>query len=885
MPIKIYTYQDPYKMDTEPYWGEITNCPYFCASQTLVNGLRSLYRAEFQQGRVTTVKNLIDSIFEQWESTACIVRQHADLDNLMRAGMPVFLQESQQQNLVNVLNFNRESLFESIRIMAELNMNPDEILMEQLTMEQQFVVTLYKKIMASEKCTDFVLETDLKLERLDEALIRAMQKARDGFDASFLKKDRVVIHGVHQFTPIMLRAIEELARYKEIILLFHYQPQYKNVYQTWINIYSAFDGQSQGFVGTNSGSVRPNIFCNQANLLADRIGRLMEGKLNELLTVPFDVIEFDNMTEFADYAANIFERAERVDPSNPMRRMSEQIYAADSSVNNILKVYFPEQFGERKFLDYPLGHFFLAIANMWDIQNNKMVVTDPNDLKECFNAGILKEEYTGQLYSIFKKAESAFNGCRTIKDMLKRLEQINRNTKRAYHPETQEFLSHVLYYNLSNSERTILKDALTELEELASYFYEDFEKQPHNFKNFYKRLKRYLQEDIVDARRLNEEFSDIVHRVLERLNEVEDIDASASFECLKSTMAVYLTQEVRPEKSAHWIVRNFEQIDGDILRSKVDATVGGRVYHFACLSDEDLNTVKEPEFPWPLDDAFFEIAQNPVDWKYQVYVNARRERKNFRRYALLYGLEFDNCDFKLSYVKQDREKDQELYYALKILGAHIVPYREMKIGEQLAAVPSCDLTGVVGGPYNEFDYSRYKICKYRFLLETIVEGNSVYKDSFLLTKYLEILLENSVRERCEGYPVSETLLQGAIDDSYEELKKYFPFVLVTNQVDMFWNIRKRLMGTKAKIFPGLTNADRREMMLRELFIFKQLKDPKENRGNVLQGKFDVPSLDSLKQIMSADVLRQVKFEKSPDVWCQYCSNRDICVACYAAEKL
>lgn len=78
---------------------------------------------------------------------------------------------------------------------------------------------------------------------------------------------------------------------------------------------------------------------------------------------------------------------------------------------------------------------------------------------------------------------------------------------------------------------------------------------------------------------------------------------SASFECLKSTMSVYLTQEARPEKSAHWIVRNFEQIDGDILRSKLDAA-GEKCYHFACLSDADLNTVKVPEFPWPLDEVF-----------------------------------------------------------------------------------------------------------------------------------------------------------------------------------------------------------------------------------------------------------------------------------------
>lgn len=100
---------------------------------------------------------------------------------------------------------------------------------------------------------------------------------------------------------------------------------------------------------------------NSANILADRIGRLMEGRLESLSPTSFDVIEFDNVTEFADYAANIFERAVQKNPSSPMSGMSEQIYAADSSVNNILKVYFPEQFGERKFLDYPLGHFFLQL--------------------------------------------------------------------------------------------------------------------------------------------------------------------------------------------------------------------------------------------------------------------------------------------------------------------------------------------------------------------------------------------------------------------------------------------------------------------------------------------------------------------------------------------
>lgn len=55
------------------------------------------------------------------------------------------------------------------------------------------------------------------------------------------------------------------------------------------------------------------------------------------------------MTEFAGYVADIFEEADHKDPSNPMSCMREQIYAANTSVNDILKIYFPEQFGERQF--------------------------------------------------------------------------------------------------------------------------------------------------------------------------------------------------------------------------------------------------------------------------------------------------------------------------------------------------------------------------------------------------------------------------------------------------------------------------------------------------------------------------------------------------------
>jgi hypothetical protein len=70
------------------------------------------------------------------------------------------------------------------------------------------------------------------------------------------------------------------------------------------------------------------------------MGKLLEGRKEDItVQKPYEIIEFDNMTEFAGYVAKIFEEAERRDPEYPMSAMSEQIYAADSSANDILKIY------------------------------------------------------------------------------------------------------------------------------------------------------------------------------------------------------------------------------------------------------------------------------------------------------------------------------------------------------------------------------------------------------------------------------------------------------------------------------------------------------------------------------------------------------------------
>lgn len=884
MSIVIYTYHDPYKLKENPeLWNEITTCPYFCVSQTMVNGLKSIYENSFNVGRVTTIKNLTDSLYESWVNTSCAVKQHAHIDNIIKNFVnDTSLTMNELENIKKSFLFNRDEVFSSIRTMFELKIDSANIVEKFLIPEQKFIVSVYNKICGSPKIKDFSLKDEFSEEDINSALMKAMKTAIENssskHELNVPSMEHIVVHGIHQFTPLMLRTIEEISKYKKVILLINYQEQYKNIYQTWIDIYAAFDCKIVDYKGSEFHPIDPSAISYDGNILAQNIGKLLAGRKEDIsLQNPIEIIEFDNMTEFASYVAKIFEDATKVNPDHPMQEMKEQIYAADISANDILKVYFPEQFGERQFLNYPLGHFFIAVANMWDAETNGIVISDLNDIRECLGAGILEEKQTGSLVSTFGKIQALFEGCLSVDDMLSRIKKVKKNRKFISDEQRKEYLAHVSYYAVTLEELKKLEKALNDLEDLASFFYEDFEKRPNNFKNFYKKLKQYLQEEIVEERDLSDEFTDIVSRVLARLDEVSDIDASASFECLKSTMSLYLAQETKPGKSANWIVRNFEQIDGDVLRTNKNSEK--QILHFACLTDEDISASNKREFTWPLNDSFFEVAQNPVDWKYQVFVKARKEYKNFKRYALVYGLEFNRGKYKLSYVKRDGDIEREPYYLLKILGVEKQRYIDRRINNPLEDVSSISIKSGISGNFKIQDYYRYNICKKRFLYESLVEGNTVYKDNFLLAKYLEVWLENETKESMQGLPCSEYILTEKLNEIYDELKKYFPFAVNVNRIDIINNVKGRLNSGRA--FPILKDEDRKFMMIRELFVYKQLKNPRKFNQDVLKDKFPDVGYEKIEQELSDDNLRNLSFTPCINLWCKYCANREVCVESYS----
>lgn len=244
MAITIYTYSNPYEIHKEPYWASIQNCFHLCVSQTLVNGLCDQYK-EFYKGKLTTVTKYINALYQDWESDSVAISQRATIDNLIEyMDFSSVVNDISPADIIASLKRNRSDVVRSIRTMFELGMDPANIRTDELTYDQKCVVEIYKELICS-KNKFFEIKKDFKQDEIDSAIDRTISENIKGIghDISKIRKDSIVIHGIHQFTPIMLRMIEELSKYKLVVVLFNYQPDYKNVYQTWLDVYSSFEAK------------------------------------------------------------------------------------------------------------------------------------------------------------------------------------------------------------------------------------------------------------------------------------------------------------------------------------------------------------------------------------------------------------------------------------------------------------------------------------------------------------------------------------------------------------------------------------------------------------------------------------------------------------------
>ena len=370
---------------------------------------------------------------------------------------------------------------------------------------------------------------------------------------------------------------------------------------------------------------------------------------------------------------------------------------------------------------------------------------------------------------------------------------------------------------------------------------------------------------------LDDEMHSVIGRLLERL-EKSDLPETGTFNSLKHTMSYYLSQDENTARGAHWIVRNFDQIDGDILRS-ASQNPEKVCYHFCCLSDKDICSGKDERLPWPLDIKFFEYSYQALDLKYQVFLKSKMEYRNFKRYALLYGLEFNRVSCKLSYVRTEENKENDLFYMLTLLGVKIRKYSSFNTNNYLEHLSiesnEKEIDEAIQLISSE-DRKKLKLCPYRFALEGIEQGRTIFRDRFLIHTYLKILISNRTKRELNGKTYNDETIRKAIQEQYDvietrfrisdELEKTQIISAVYKDIYGFINYMKKYNKNKNP-FPVISSSMGQEMRLREYFLNISLK-----------GIMDEPSDEELKK-----AIEDKKFYCIHGKHCMYCASKDICL--------
>ena len=858
MGLKIYTYSNPYEIKRESYWNEIKDCAHFCVSQTMVNGLEEIYPSLKEGGYLTTIKILINTLYSDWEDENRRVKQIIEVDNAINS---LNFDENLNVSARRSLEYNTKSLVKCIRLFKELRLNANSFDVSRLNTDQKCLIDIYKYTCSREK-TSFEFERVSRADIIDEKILEALKNKHKNHSYDKLDRSTVVIHGIHQFTPAMLCAIEDISRSKNVILLFNYQKQYGTIYQTWTNIYSLFES---GIKYSDEPEFKPIsllIDSYSCNTLADNIGTISNGEL-EVKTGILDnleVIEFENITEFAGYCAQLFENARKINKRNGSHNpvlydMTEQLYSASGKVNDILRAYFPEQFGERHFLDYPIGHFFVAVVEMWDNENECVKVEDMSLIKDCFESGIINERVPGELLNTFNTIEPYIEKETTLVEIIASLKKL-----RKYVDSSDKKLQRIGYLNVSKERLDELRNALSELNKIVIGFFSDFSSGGDNFNRFYRRIHDFIVKRTQDMESLDEEMKQVVTNLLARMNKI-DLPDTGTFTCLKQTMSFYLSQDDNLMHGANWIVRDFEQIDGDILRSskqKAERTC----YHFCCLSDKDICATKDERLPWPLDINFFEYSYEPLEQNYQIFLKSKMEFKNFKRYALLYGLEFNRIGCKLSYVKTVDRKDNELYHLIKMLGVKVRKYHSDAVDSYVPHLKYSQPTGASYCRENEYtDKIKYSMCPYRFALESIVQEKTMFRERFLVIFYMRVLLQNTILNNNAGRRMNESDLRNIIINEYQNLDDKFKISNEYEKSQIISEMYKYLVGNLKKygsfIKPCSTD------MLQEDFLIVKLNDFMKN----------ITSFDLDKVINN----NEERYKDNRGKHCKYCSSKDICL--------
>lgn len=929
--MRIITYSDPRCIDQIKGWDELKKLPHFCISQTLVQGLsQKCGREEFNI--LTTIDNLLNEFYSEWKNNSELsIKQYLDLVEEIK--------KIEDEKYKDVFYKNKNEVLKSIRLLIESDVSLKDLKNDGISEEIKIFFRLYKNLKGKENWNSIqyakekgeealklafnnILISDINDEvnrisgyekevindleeaksiyekinnKLDEEekveksfLVRNLRnnKSENAISRDRIKKyieyieeldnkkiEKIVFHGVHQFSPLIVRFIKQIELIGiEIIFLFQYEEGFKEIYSTWKNVYKWTGLEFE------KNKVENNRYC---KLVGKNYANLLLGKVNEITDSNTECIKFDNLTEFSNYVAQIYNEAKESIKNDNKRKniilakMSEQFYSVNGEeVNEILSTYFPEQFGEKHFLSYPIGQFILGLYSMWDYKSQEIKIDDII-LKECLSINLWFKDKDITPLELYEKISPYFLGIKNIEEYIDKINLLKKyiiNLNKAL--KEKEYYDSLSFFSVSVEEVELYKLIITDLKKIAEKLFKDKEKV--SIKKQYSELLELIKGRVDISKGISQKEYRLVEDIFNKLSD-DNNEIISSIEEVKTTLNFYLSQK-REENSSNWIVRDFQQIDGAIFladESGKEKHFGKKsTYHYVEVSDNNINSPRKIELPWPLKDNLFKAGNEILD----IYMNSRREYTNFLKCTLFYGMYYLERDLKISYIENVKSENKEsLYFPLKLIKLN---EHEYTIKETLGLYSLEKKHREAKMTINEKEIPLSQLvmmdfCPRRYFYEGLSEEKGCYSGDFLCKMYLRTILGIKVLEDLKRTDRSLVEIERVINERIQRAIKLIPAWKRDIQDMKAYLIRNTDRFKNAKL-------DKEYIEIKKNFI--NMKFSINENENVSISKCNNlysrnKNIERIKSYIKYDLVdeeQKLRIEEK----CKYCKYREICTEVY-----
>lgn len=787
---EIYTYTDLTSLARSENFAEIKGYPQITASSDLRKGLKGRFEHDRTKGIFTdddqvlitdfhSFSNAIDSEMGTNESK---FNEMVLLSEYIRKRYDGAENNPKEWNWLKGCLRNLGDILASIHLLEQAQMTPEDM-----------GINGDRNLELLSGAWRYLRENDPVLERFHARMMEL--KDRKAWDkvlnlsfetAETSLVNTLVFHGFYNITPYqecIMKLLEQAGF--SLIYLIPYDARYPFVYEIWEETYS----EKHGYPPKS----RWHMDHTEAS---DPYGEIFEGRQTGIHNM-LQIREYHSVMEFADDIERI-------------KKDGYTMYSADyRSANRILKDYFPEEYGDRKILAYPIGQFLDVLNRMWK-EELQTITLEPEGLIDCFSSGWLAYKgVSGKAYmQDLMYMLTFFQGCRRMEEWEERIQlfrEIQKDVLTAFDREKpqdaaterwQEIMGNPLKsFGAFAPEKEKTEVILALIEQIFAMAKELFgDKKRISIQEYIRKLDGVLKKNEV-SNELYAEERKVVQEIFEQLGKNCEGKLNCSPSDISNALSLFLSgkfDDGEIDTKGVGLVSPLYFVDAACIKNKSKVHI--------CMCDVDSLPGRNRPYPWPLSGKMIRACMEKTG-------NLLLENiLEIMSTATLSNRYFIYCAMK--------NRQVQLSWISSINGKSMAPSSYLKLVEEAASVPmislkksALDFDYVMRMPKGKEKVKSYKraqmpsltakearmdyaLCPWKYILGYLVEKQPVYQSEFQQTYALNPLI-SALNGVLKDRGITE-------DEVYEQVISLFPYLR---------RIEKRQVYDYMKYDRGATDMD------------------------------------------------------------------------------